>query len=296
MNHTSDNYANINTGNSTDHSAAHSAEAAAESPAATRAFPFFGHGDDTPVSPEGLTLKVEHLNAYYTSGGPFSKKRRQQVLHDVSFEIHEGEILGLVGESGTGKTTLARAILGLLQDYDGTIINYSKRPQMIFQDPYSSLNPAHTIGWSLEEALRYSGQEYTKESRRERAFWLLDKVGLLRDHYDRKPDFLSGGQRQRVCIAQALAQIQRPQLIIADEAVSALDVTIQAQILRLLYELKEEFGLSFLFISHDLNVVYQLCDRVLVMKKGEIVEQNTVDELFANPKEEYTKQLLKAAE
>ncbi|MGX8715731.1 MAG: ABC transporter ATP-binding protein [Lachnospiraceae bacterium] len=258
--------------------------------------PFFGHKDDTPISPEGLTLKVEHLNAYYTSGGPFSKKRRTQVLHDVSFEIHEGEILGLVGESGTGKTTLARAILGLLQDYDGTIINYSKKPQMIFQDPYSSLNPAHTIGWSLEEALRYSGQEYTKESRRERALWLLEKVGLHRDHYDRKPVSLSGGQRQRVCIAQALAQIQRPQLIIADEAVSALDVTIQAQILLLLYELKEEFGLSFLFISHDLNVVYQLCDRVLVMKQGAIVEQNTVDELFANPQEEYTKQLLKAAE
>lgn len=238
-------------------------------------------------------LEVRHLNSWYTAGGAFARKKRVPVLKDISFTMYEGEILGIVGESGTGKTTLARAILGMLDDYQGEVINHSDHPQMIFQDPFSSLNPAHSIGWIMEEPLKVRGGMSAAE-RRAKVEEMLETVGLDREFYSRKPAELSGGQRQRVCIGTAL--IASPRLIIADEAVSALDVTIQAQVLRLLYRLREEFGLSYIFITHDLNIVYQLCDRAIVLKGGEIVEENTVDELFANPQQEYTRQLLKAAE
>ena len=238
-------------------------------------------------------LEVRHLNSWYTAGGPFTRKKRVPILKDITFTLYEGEILGVVGESGTGKTTLARAILGMLDDYEGEVINHSDHPQMVFQDPFSSLNPAHSIGWIMEEPLKVRGGMSAAE-RRAKVEEMLETVGLEKEFYSRKPGELSGGQRQRVCIGTAL--IASPRLIIADEAVSALDVTIQAQILRLLYRLREEFGLSYIFITHDLNIVYQLCDRAIVLKGGEIVEENTVDELFANPQQEYTKQLLKAAE
>jgi len=238
-------------------------------------------------------LEVKHVSSWYKQGGAFSRKKRHQVLKDVSFTLYEGEILGIVGESGTGKSTLARAILGMLDDYEGEIIHHSKRPQMVFQDPASSLNPARTVRWILEEPLKVYGK-YDAAERLNRVKFILKLVGLDEEFLDRKPANLSGGQRQRVCIAAAL--IVRPRLLIADEAVSALDVTIQAQILKLLYQLKQDYNLSYLFITHDLNVVYQLCDRCIVMKNGEIVEQGTVDELFRNPQQEYTKQLLKAAE
>jgi peptide/nickel transport system ATP-binding protein len=239
-------------------------------------------------------LEVEHLNTWYEQGGGlFSKKKRRQVLKDVSFTLHGGEVLGLVGESGCGKSTLAKTILGMVRDYTGDIRHYTKRPQMVFQDPFSSLNPARTIGWILEEPLRIYGK-YDEKERRRRVAEMLEQVGLSEECMTHRPYQLSGGQRQRVSIAAAL--IVRPRLVIADEPVSALDVTIQAQILRLLAELRKEYDLSYLFISHDLNVVYQICDRVLVMKNGEIVEQNTVDELFDNPQNEYTKKLLLAAE
>lgn len=240
-------------------------------------------------------LEIRHLNSFYEEGnGIFTPgKRRRQVLRDVSFSLYKGEILGLVGESGSGKTTLSRAIVGLLHDYEGEIVrNTSTRPQMVFQDPYSSLNPAHTIGWILEEPLKIRGG-MTSGARKELVCQMLERIGLSRDYANRKPHELSGGQRQRIAIATAI--IAGPELVVADEPVSALDVTIQAQILELLMDLRREFHLSYLLISHDLNVIYQICDRVLVMKNGEIVEENTVQEIFTNPRHPYTKQLLEAA-
>ena len=242
---------------------------------------------------DDLVLEVKHLNSWYREEDEHGRRRRHDVLFDVSFEVHRGEILGLVGESGTGKTTLVKNILGLVSDHTGEIIHYTKRPQMIFQDPYSSLNPAYTVGWILEEPLRIYGK-YDAAERKRRVHEIVEKVGLPADCVTRRPHELSGGQRQRVSIGVAL--IQKPRFIIADEPVSALDVTIQRQILELMRSLRDEYALSFLFISHDLNVVYQLCDRVMVMKSGRIVEQNTVAELFAHPQAEYTKTLLAAAD
>ena len=240
-----------------------------------------------------LVLSVSHVTSGYRDGGLFTKGPYQEVLHDVSFDVHHKEILGLVGESGTGKTTLARTILGIVQPDQGSVTHFTKRPQMIIQDPYSSLNPAYSVAWSLEEPLRIYGK-YDARERERRVREMLKLVELPEECLKAKPHELSGGQRQRVSIAMAL--IQRPKFLIADEPVSALDVTIQAQILKLLKDLRDELELSYLFISHDLNVVYQLCDRVLVMKKGRIVEQGTVDEIFNHPQQEYTKQLLRAAE
>ena len=242
---------------------------------------------------EGLVLSVSHVSGGYHEGGRFRKGTYHEVLHDVTFDVRHGEILGLVGESGTGKSTLSRAILGMIKPDQGSITHYTKRPQMIFQDPYSSLNPAYTVGWIMEEPLRIYGK-YDGPERKRRVREMLSRVELPEEVLTARPAELSGGQRQRVSIATAL--IQRPKFLIADEPVSALDVTIQAQILKLLKTLRDELDLSYLFISHDLNVVYQLCDRVLVMKHGRIVEQGTVDEIFDHPKEDYTKQLLAAAE
>ena len=238
-------------------------------------------------------LEVKHVSTSYTvAGSIFGQPKSQRVLYDVSFDLYEGETLGLVGESGSGKTTLARAILGFLPNYTGEIIHHSKRPQVVFQDPYTALNPARTVGWILEEPLKIFGR-YDAAERRRRVIGMLENVGLSEEYLSRRPSELSGGQRQRVSIAAAL--IVRPRLIVADEPVSALDVTIQAQILQLLADMQEQFGLSYLFISHDMNVVYQLCDRVIVMKKGAIVEENTVDEIFDHPQHPYTRELIEAS-
>lgn len=238
-------------------------------------------------------LEVRDLNVWYRPSGTIRRSKMVQVLHDVSFDLYRGEILGVVGESGSGKSTLAKTILGMVPDYTGTYTHYTKRPQMVFQDPSSSLNPGRTVGWILEEPLRIYGK-YDEAERVRRVKDIIDRVELPAECYDMYPRELSGGQRQRVCIGMAL--IQRPGLIIADEAVSALDVTIQAQILKLIHKLRKELGISYIFISHDLNVVYQLCDRAIVMKDGRIVEQGEVEELYENPKEEYTRALLAAAQ
>ena len=237
-------------------------------------------------------LEVKDLNVWYR-GGSGLRKRRTQVLHDVSFTLYRSEIQGLAGESGSGKSTLARAILGMESDMTGTVTHHTKRPQMVFQDPAGSLNPSFTVARTLAEPLHIYGK-YDKAGIESRVRDTMALVGLDEEYYGRYPHELSGGQKQRVCIGAAL--IQKPGLIVADEAVSALDVTIQAQILQLIAQLRRELGVSYLFISHDLNVVYQICDRCLVMKDGRIVEQGPVEEVYDHPQADYTKQLLKAAE
>ncbi len=239
-------------------------------------------------------ITVENLNAYYTDygTGTLERKKRRQILHQVSFSMKEGEVLGLVGESGSGKSTLVKTILGINKDYTGKIMHTSERPQMVFQDPYGSLNPAKKIGWILEEPLRLKGG-FSKAQRQEKVISMLEKVGLDEKFADRYPKQLSGGQRQRICIAGAL--MLKPRLLIADEPVSALDVTIQAQILDLLLNLHEEMGLSVLFISHDLRVVYKMCDRIMIMQNGIICEEGTREEIFFSPQADYTKRLLQSA-
>ncbi len=214
------------------------------------------------------------------------------VLKSVSMDINAQEIVGLVGESGCGKSTLAKTIIGLINPGSGSVTRQEDNTQMIFQDPYGSLNPSKTVQFIMEEPLK-NLTKMTKEERAKIAREMIEKVGLSEEYLSRYPSELSGGQRQRVCIAAAL--MLKPKLIIADEPVSALDVTIQAEVLKLMNELHQEMGLSFLFISHDLRVVHQMCDRIYVMKNGEIVEEGDREQIYNNPKHEYTKQLLKSA-
>lgn len=228
-------------------------------------------------------LEVKNVSAIYREG-----RTEKTVLKGVSFEVRENEILGLVGESGCGKSTLSKVILGFVKASQGEIVHHTKMPQMIFQDPYSSLNPKKKIGWILEEPLRI--RKIPVHERMKRVSEMAKKTGLGEEILTRRPGELSGGQRQRVSIAAALLQGSR--FLIADEPVSALDVTIQRQIMELMVSLQEETGISILFISHDLNVIYQMCDRVLVMKDGEIVEKGEREEIFSNPQSDYMKRLL----
>lgn len=254
---------------------------------------------DAPVNTEEPSvniLEVRDLNVYYQEGSNslFGQKKKRRVVENVSFHVEKGETLGLVGESGCGKTSICKAILGMNKLMEGDVKHFSVRPQMIFQDPYSSLNPAKTIGWLLQEPLRAAGKldpafQMTDADRKAAAYDMLHKIGMPDKYFHRWPSQLSGGQRQRISIGQAL--ITRPGLVIADEPVSALDVTIQAQIMELMQKLQEELKLSYLFISHDINVIYKMSDRIMVMKDGKIVEIGDKEELFSNPKEEYTKLL-----
>ena len=233
-------------------------------------------------------LEVKDLSVEFKK----DKKPFMAVKH-VSFSVEKGETVGLAGESGCGKSTLSRAILGIQKKgVTGTIKHYSKRPMMVFQDPEGSLNPSKTIGFILEEPLKIKGG-MTKEERKAKISEMLKLVDLSEDLLDRYPNTLSGGQCQRVCIAAAL--MQEPALLIADEPVSALDVTVQSQILKLFEKIKKELKLSVIFISHDLRVIYSLCDRVMITKDGEIVEQGDRDKLYFDPEHEYTKQLMEAA-
>lgn len=259
--------------------------------------------------PEDLLLEVSHLSKIYPGKKPLLGKRGDDVcaVNDVSFGLSAGETLGLVGESGCGKTTLSRMLLGLIPASEGAIrfkgkdiTQISKREmrdlrkdmQIIFQDPYSALNPQHTIREAITEPMQVFGLHETSAGRLLRAKELMHQVGLREDFLDRYPHEFSGGQRQRIVIARALAV--QPSFIICDESVSALDVSVQAQVLNLLNDLKQEFNLTFLFISHDLNVVYYMSDRIMVMNKGKIEEMGPADEIFYRPQREYTQLLLQS--
>ena len=254
-------------------------------------------------------LKVEHLQTWYPlRKGVFSRVYGHvKAVDDVSLEVYEGETLGLVGESGCGKTTLGRSILRLVEPtggkvwFDGIEVtalkgqalrDFRKQAQIVFQDPYSSLNPRITIGEAIAEPMQVHGIENDAGKRRNAVCDLLEQVGLQAEHYDRYPHEFSGGQRQRICIARALAV--NPRLVICDESVSALDVSVQAQVLNLLNRLKKERNLTYIFISHDLSVVRFMSDRVVVMYNGTPVEMEDADQLFEHPQNAYTKKLIAA--
>jgi peptide/nickel transport system ATP-binding protein len=251
-------------------------------------------------------LEIRHLNKVYrTGGGPFRAAREVKAVNDVSLTIAKGEVVGLVGESGSGKSTLGRAVVRLVTPDSGQVLvggvdmaaldaselrKQRHRVQMVFQDPYASLNPRHRILRSLSDGPIAKG--VSKQQARKRALELLEIVGLGGDAATRFPHEFSGGQRQRIGIARALAM--DPELIIADEAVSALDVSIQAQVLALLADLRRKMGLSILFITHDLRVAAQVCDRIAVMQHGRLVEVGPVREVFHAPRDPYTRELLAA--
>jgi oligopeptide transport system ATP-binding protein len=229
-----------------------------------------------------------------------------RAVDGVSFNIPQGQTLGLVGESGSGKSTTCRAVLQLTKPTSGSvrfegheIAGLSRRRmrplrremQMIFQDPYASLNPRKRVGQIVGDPLKRQGVG-SGSDRRRRVFELLERVGLSSEHYNRFPHEFSGGQRQRIGIARALAL--QPKLVVADEPVSALDVSIQAQIINLLDDLQDEFGLTYLFVAHDIGVVRHISDRIAVMYDGKIVEEGTADQVCEHPSHEYTKKLLAA--
>ncbi|MFL5739491.1 MAG: ABC transporter ATP-binding protein [Flavisolibacter sp.] len=258
---------------------------------------------------EKILLSVEHLAVQFPSrSGLFGKALSWfKAVDDVSFNIFEGETLGLVGESGCGKTTLGRSLLRLTEPHSGKILyknrdlslptkeelkNLRKEVQLVFQDPYSSLNPRLTIGSALSEPMIVSGNPPDHRERNRKVIELLERVQLSPQVMSRYPHEFSGGQRQRIVIARALAL--QPEFLVCDESVSALDVSVQAQVLNLLNDLKRELGLTMLFISHDLSVVRYMCDRIMVMKEGKIVESGEAEELYLHPKSAYTKQLIDA--
>jgi peptide/nickel transport system ATP-binding protein len=261
------------------------------------------------IDKKEIILSVENLKVYFPAEKNFFGKilSEYKAVDDVSFNIHRNETVGLVGESGCGKTTLGRAVLQLVKPTSGKIIfegkditHYSddemriirKNLQIVFQDPYGSLNPRLTIGEAIMEPLKVHHRSLSKPDRKEKAAELLQQVNMSGDALQRYPHNFSGGQRQRICIARALAL--NPDFLIFDESVSALDVSVQAQVLNLINELKVKFNFTAIFISHDLAVVHYISDRIIVMNKGKIIESGTADEIFFSPQENYTKELLAA--
>ncbi len=254
-----------------------------------------------------VILEVKNLSKYYNiNTGLFTvSKEKVFAVNDVNFKIYRGETLGLVGESGCGKTTLGRSILRLIEPDEGeilfksdNILKYNTKElrairskiQIIFQDPYSSLNPKMTIGQALMEPMMIHKIGKTEMERKKIVIDTLENVGLLPEHFNRYPHEFSGGQRQRICIARTL--VLQPELIVCDESVSALDVSVQAQVLNLLADLRDKFSLTYLFISHDLSVIKHISDRIMVMQKGKIVESGYPEMVYSNPQQQYTKELI----
>ena len=253
-------------------------------------------------------LNIQNVSKeYYSNAGFFQKKKVVTAVNHVSFQVFEGETLGLVGESGCGKSTLGKTILQLEKATKGHIFyrgsditqlsktatrQLRKEIQLIFQDPYSSLNPRIPIGQALMEPMEVHNVGNSDKQRKQRAVSLLTRVGLDASYFSRYPHELSGGQRQRVGIARTIAM--EPKLVVCDESVSALDISVQAQVLNLLNELKDDFGFTYIFISHDLAVVKFMADQLLVMNQGQIEELGDADEIYANPTKEYTKKLIDA--
>ncbi len=256
-----------------------------------------------------ILLKVENISKWYSAKKNFFGQVKSYVkaVNNVSFDVRKGETFGLVGESGCGKSTLGRTIIGLEKATQGNIwynqtnllqlsakewTTWRKRLQIIFQDPYSSLNPTQPIGYAIQEPMTIHGLWNNERTRKEKTVHLLELVGLEAAHFLRFPHEFSGGQRQRVCIARALAL--EPEFLICDECVSALDVSVQAQILNLLIDLRTQFDLTYIFISHDLSVVRFISDRIMVMKDGEVVEIGVAEDIYERPQSLYTKQLVEA--
>lgn len=253
-------------------------------------------------------LEIHNVEkTYFSSSGIFGKDTAFKAVNDVSFQIYEGETLGLVGESGCGKSTLGNAILQLDRATAGSILykgmditamkgsalrSLRKEIQIIFQDPFASLNPRLTVGRAIIEPMEVHRLYSSNAERKERVLKLLDRVGLEAEHYDRYPHEFSGGQRQRIGIARTIAV--NPKLIICDESVSALDISVQAQVLNLLNELKTDFGFTYIFISHDLAVVKYMSDQLVVMNKGKIEEMGDADAIYKKPEKEYTQKLIDA--
>ncbi len=260
------------------------------------------NGSNAPI------LEVEHVKTYFdVTRGLFRPKQVVKAVDDVSFSIGRGETYGLVGESGCGKSTLGRTLVKIYPATEGKILykgediskfsgekekEFRKSVQMIFQDPYASLNPRMTVGEIIKEPMEIHGILASAKDREDRAAELLKTVGLKPDHIRRYPHEFSGGQRQRISIARTLAL--NPEFIICDEPISALDVSIQAQIINLLKEIQEESGISYLFVAHDLSMVNYISDRIGVMYLGHLVEEGPADEVYSNPAHPYTKALLSA--
>ncbi len=259
-----------------------------------------------PAGEESPVLSMRGVSVHFQSGGSWFRKARREIraVDDVSGNVFRGQTLGLVGESGSGKTTLGRTIVGLQAPTTGSITFdgiplagsdrrdsfLRKRIQMIFQDPYSALNPRMTVGKAITEPLKWHFPDWTQSQYQDRMVELLEQVGMEADHQYRFPQAFSGGQRQRICIARALAP--EPDLLVCDESVSALDVSVQAQVLNLLKELQETYQLTYVFISHDMSVIRFMADHIMVLKEGVVQEAGPADQVFSQPGSVYTRSLL----